>query len=133
MIIERKNSCNLVFFPCSCIDFTMCPYLDSYLTVKLKGTSKGQLTSKCLFGRFDQNSKEIIVKISALKVFIALFGLPVGFLINYITYLISPQEAQKASRKPQKASRKPPGSYKKFQGRNPHNIFVAILVKTMTL
>ena len=29
-------------------------------------------------------------------------------------------------------ARKPPGSYKKFQGRNPYNIFVAILVKTMT-
>ena len=28
--------------------------------------------------------------------------------------------------------RKPPGSYKKFQGRNPYNIFVAILVKMMT-
>ena len=25
----------------------------------------------------------------------------------------------------------PPGSYKKFQGRNPYNIFVTILVKTM--
>ena len=61
---------------------------------------------------------------SALKVFIAslvlpgsFLGLPVGFLINDIT---------------QKASRKPSGSYKKFQGRIPYNIFVAILVKTMT-
>jgi hypothetical protein len=42
---------------------------------------------------FDQNSNENIVKISALKVFIAslglpgsFFGLPVGFLINDITY-----------------------------------------------
>jgi hypothetical protein len=28
--------------------------------------------------------------------------------------------------------KKLPGSYKKFQVRNPYNIFVAILVKTMT-
>ena len=40
-------------------------------------------------------------------------------------YLLSPQEAPKALRKPK-------GSYKKFQGRNPYNIFVAILVETMT-
>jgi hypothetical protein len=33
---------------------------------------------------------------------------------------------------PPKASRKPTGSYKKFQGRNPYNIFVDILVQTMT-
>ena len=31
-----------------------------------------------------------------------------------------------------KASKKPPRSNKKFQGRNPYNISVAILVKTMT-
>jgi hypothetical protein len=43
-------------------------------------------------------------------------GLPVGFLINDITYYVNPQEAQKASGKP-------PGSYKKFQGRNLDNIF----------
>ena len=43
--------------------------------------------------RFDQNSNENIVRISALKVFIAslgfpgsFLGLPVGFLINDITY-----------------------------------------------
>ena len=52
------------------------------------------------------------------------FGLPVGFLINDISYQVP--------RKPQKASRKPPGGYKKFQGRNPYNILVAILVETMT-
>ena len=34
--------------------------------------------------------------------------------------------------KTQKSFRQPPGSYKKFQGRNPYNIFVAILGKTMT-
>ena len=30
------------------------------------------------------------------------------------------------------AYKKPQGSYKKFQGRNPYKIFIAILVKTMT-
>ena len=35
-------------------------------------------------------------------------------------------------RKPKKTSTKPQGSYKNFQGRNPYNIFVAILVQTMT-
>jgi hypothetical protein len=49
-----------------------------------------------------QNSYKNIARISALKVFIA-------------------------SLKPQKASRKPPGSYKKSQGKNPYNIFVANL------
>ena len=38
----------------------------------------------------------------------------------------------KSPRKPIKDSRKPPGSYKKFQGRNPYNIFVAILVEMMS-
>ena len=36
--------------------------------------------------RFDQKTNENIVRISALKVFIASLGLPVGFLINDITY-----------------------------------------------
>ena len=51
---------------------------------------KGQLISKCLWCHcLDQNSNENIVRISALKVFIASLGLPgsffgllVGFLIN---------------------------------------------------
>ena len=42
-------------------------------------------------------------------------GIPVGFLVYDIMYLLSPQEAQKASRKP-------PGSYKKIQGRYPEII-----------
>ena len=77
-----------------------------------------------------QNSNKNIVRISVLKFFIASLGLPgsffelpVGFLIY--DYLLSPKEAQKAYKKP-------PGSYKKFQGRNPYNIFVAIWVQTMT-
>ena len=55
----------------------------------------GQLISKCLFGchSLDQSSNENIVKMSALKIFVhslglpgSFFGIPVGFLINEITY-----------------------------------------------
>ena len=63
-----------------------------------------------------------------MKVLIASLGLPEGvlglsvdFLINYITYYVSPQEAPKSF---QEAPRK----LQKFQGRNPYNIFVAIWV-----
>ena len=74
--------------------------------------------------RFDQNSNEYIVRISALKFFVASWGLPGSFLglSGDLVCIIINKEAY----------RKPPGSYKKFQGRNPCNIFVAILVKTMT-
>ena len=56
--------------------------------------AKGQLISKCLWCHpFDQKSNENIVRISALEVVIAslglpgsFWGLPVGFLINDITY-----------------------------------------------
>ena len=68
--------------------------------------------------RFNQNSNKNIVRISALKYF-------PGDLVSNIFN-------KEAYRKPQKASRKPQGSYKNFQGRNPYNIFVAILVETMT-
>ena len=77
--------------------------------------------------RLDQNSNENIVRISALKFFVAswkLFGLPGDLVSNIIN--------KEAYRKPQKASRKPQVSFKNFQGRNPYNIFVAILVETMT-
>ena len=57
--------------------------------------SNGQVISECLFGvivRPKKNYKSI-VRMSALKVFISSFelpgsfwGLPVGFLIDYITY-----------------------------------------------
>ena len=59
--------------------------------------------------------------ISALKFFVAFWGLPVAFLIYDITKL-SPQEAQKASRKP-------PGSYKKFQGRIPEIFLLVFWMK----
>ena len=51
-------------------------------------------------------------------------GLPVGFLIYDITYKISPEWSQRASREP-------PGSCKKIEGRNPGNNFVGILDETI--
>ena len=73
-----------------------------------------------------QNNKENIVTISALKSYVASLGLP-GNFFGFPEDLESNIINKKANKKPQKASRKPPGSYKKFQGRNPHNIFIAIL------
>ena len=74
--------------------------------------------------RLDQNRNENIVRISALKFFVASWGLPGDLVSNIIN--------KEAYRKPKKASRKPQGSYKNFQGKNPYNIFVAFLVETMT-
>jgi hypothetical protein len=51
-------------------------------------------------------------------------GLPGDLISNIIN--------KEAYRKPKKASGKPQGSYKNQQGRNSYNIFVAILVETMT-
>ena len=81
--------------------------------------------------RFNQNSNENIVRISALKFFVASWGLPGSFL-GLPGDLVSNIINKEAYRKPKKASRKPQGSFKKFQGRNPYNILVAILVETMT-
>ena len=67
-----------------------------------------------------QNANENNVRIYSLKISISSLGLPGSFLIVYdITNYVP--------RKPQKASRKPTGIYKKIQGRNPYNIFVAFL------
>ena len=76
--------------------------------------------------RFDQNSNENIVRISALKFFVASWGLTGSFL-GLSEDLVSNIINKEAYRKPQKDSRKPQGSYKNFQGRNPYNIFDAIL------
>ena len=65
-----------------------------------------------------QNSNENIVRISALKFFVASWGLPGSFL-GLSGDLVGKIINKEAYRKPQKASRKPPGSYKKFQDRNP--------------
>ena len=55
-----------------------------------------------------QNSNENIVRISALKFFVASWGLPGNLVSNIIN--------KEAYRKPQKASRKPTGSPKKLPG-----------------
>ena len=73
--------------------------------------------------RLDQNSNENIVRISALKFFVASWGL-LGSFLGLPRDLISNIINKEAYRKPKKL----PGSYKNFQGRNPYNIFVAILV-----
>ena len=71
-----------------------------------------------------QNSNDNIASISALKVFIAslgllgiFLGLPVTCRLPYLLYYLL------SSGSPKKLPRR----YKKFQGRNPYNIFVAIL------
>ena len=53
--------------------------------------------------RLDQNSNENIVRISALKCFIASLGLP-GDLVSNIINKEAYEKPQKASRKPQKIS-----------------------------
>ena len=83
---------------------------------------KGQLISECPFG--PKTSSKIPTKslpdfcpeifCSFLGAFWKLFWLPGDLVCNIIN--------KEAYRKPQKASRKPPGSYKKFQGRNPEII-----------
>ena len=76
---------------------------------------------------FGPKSNENIVMISSLKYLVApwkFFGLSGDLVSNIIN--------KEAYKKPQKASRKPQESYKNFQGRNPYNIFVAILVEMMT-
>ena len=92
---------------------------------------KGQLISKCPFGRKTSSKKptklfldfcsEVTYSfqawISALKLFIAFRGLP-GSFGDIVSNIIH----KEAYRKPPKASRKPQGSYKKFQGRNPEII-----------
>ena len=67
--------------------------------------------------RLDQKSNKNIVRISALEAFW-------GFLKASLLMVL----LTKSHGSPKKL----PGSYKKFQGRNPYNIFVAILVQTMT-
>ena len=80
--------------------------------------------------RFEQNSNKNIVRISALKFLVASWGPPESFL-GLSGDLVSNIINKEAYKNPKKTSRKPQGSYKKFQGRNPYNIFVAILVQTM--
>ena len=86
--------------------------------------TKGQLISKCPFGfivwtkistkLFPDFCPEFFC--SFLGASWKLFGLPGDLVCNIIN--------KEAYRKPQKASMKPPGSYKKFQGRNPEIILL---------
>ena len=76
--------------------------------------------------RFDQNSNKNIVRISALKYFVASWGF-LGSFLGLPGDLVSNIINKEAYRTPQKDSRKPKRSYKNFQGRNPCNIVVAIL------
>ena len=86
---------------------------------------KGQLISKCLFGVIVSTKIATKILLGFLPwFFLASLGLPGDLVSNIID--------KEASRKPPKASRKPQRKYKNFQGRNPYNIFVAILVETMT-
>ena len=74
--------------------------------------------------RFDQNSNENIVRISALIFFVASRGLHGSFLGlpgDFVSHDINKE-----------VNRKTQESFKNFQGRNQYNIFVAILVETMT-
>ena len=73
-----------------------------------------------------QNSNENIVGISALQFFEASWGL-LGRFLGLPGDLVSNIINKEAYRKLQKYSRKPKGSHKNFQGRNPYNIFIAIL------
>ena len=91
-------------------------------TSELKRSVNFEMSFWCY--RLDQNSNKSIVRISALKFFVAsqrLLGDLVSNIIN-----------KKAYRKLQKASRKPQGRYTKFQGRNLYNIFIDFLVQMMT-
>ena len=81
--------------------------------------------------RFDQKTNKNIVRISALKILKPSLGFPGSFL-GLPGDLVSNIINKEAYRKPQKASRKLQGCFKNFQGRNPYNIFVGFLVKTMT-
>ena len=58
-----------------------------------------------------------------MKLFVASWGLLGDLVSNIIN--------KEAYRKPKKASRKPPGSYKKFQGRNPEIISLLFWEKSI--
>ena len=79
-----------------------------------------------------QNSNENIVRISALKFFVASLE-HLGSFLGLPRDLVSNITKKEAYRKSPKASRKPQGSYKNFQGRNLYNIFVAILENRFVL
>ena len=124
--IKSKNFRNYfipILVPRKCIWQITLPW---YLSCR---TSKGQLISKCPFGiivwtkiptkLFLDFCPEIFWTFlgASWKLFGASCRLPCLWY-----WILSPQEAQKASRKP-------PGSYKKIQGRNPEIISLVFLSK----
>ena len=85
-------------------------------------STKGQLISKCPFGQKTSSKKPTKLFLDFCpEIFCSFLGaswklLGASCRLPYVWYyLLCPQEAQKASRKP-------PGRYKKFQGRNPELI-----------
>ena len=80
---------------------------------------------------FFQNTNDFFFWISVLNFFVTSLGLPGSFL-RLPRDLLSNIITKESYRKPRKASRNPQGSYKNFQGRNSNNIFVGLLVETMT-
>ena len=101
------------------------------ISLKWATTTKGQLISKCPFGfivwtklptkLFLNFCPEIFCTFlgASWKLFGASCRLPCLWY-----YILSPQEAQRASMKP-------PGSYKKNSGQKSRNNFVGIFVQTM--
>ena len=79
---------------------------------------------------FDQKTNKNIVRNSALKVSIASLGPPLGFLGLLVDLLINDM-TYKCPKAAQKSFEEAPRKLQKIQGRNPYNIFVAILVETM--
>ena len=120
--------------PCYCytqLAILACPRLCALARRRqlADATSKGQLISKCPY--------EMVVSSKIpTKLFLdfcpEIFGSFMGASWKHFGascrlpylwyYLLNPQEAQKASRKP-------PGSYKKFQGRNPEIISLVFWMK----
>ena len=100
-----------------------------------KNTSRlkvSQFRDFCLVSSFRPKQQQKYCKDFCSEIFCSflgaswkLFGLTGG---NYYVILLK----SKPTGSPPNASRKPQGSYKNFHGRNPYNIFVAILGKTMT-
>ena len=106
--MSNKLRSNFVAF--SDLNFT---YKQMIIFELLRHVPKGQWISNCLFGVIVSTK---IATISALKSFVAYWGLPWDLASNIIN--------KEAYRKPQKDI--------KTSGQKSLNIFVAILVETMT-
>ena len=108
------------------IDRTPIPYRKNWRNKKSSTLFKGQLISKCPFGiivwtKYQRNYFCPEIFCTFLGASWKLFGASCRLTCLW-NYILSPQEAQKASRKP-------PGSYKKNSGQKSRNNFVGILSK----